>query len=432
VVRADRDFAAYVGARGPTVVRCLVLLGLSAPEAEQVAAEAFASLQPDWADVSSSGDVAEILFATTLGTDAETTAALIEEAATLPPLLLPYERVRAVVARRRRRQRLTAGSVVAVAAVVALVWSLVEGAGGHPAPPEDDGLGPVHVSAGGRDAGVVWWADGTLHLAAADLEVGDVRRVVAAGDAAAYVDGRGRLVAAYPDGHRILLGHPTRHSALVSSEHGLVAWIDATDPEVERLVVWDVPAERRLARVVVTGALVHPIGFDGGWLTFRSGTTDWVWNPWGGEPRKTGDGAPKADGDEWSSLVDTVAGTRLEQVGLAMRVVHARSGRTTWLPGTAGSLSSDGRRVIVQPVDGGEPRLYDARTGDRLDAGTGGGGRILDATFVDDDRVAWLVDRADGHAVVVVCGSPGEPMDCDPPDDLGATGTTLIARDTLG
>ncbi len=70
-------------------------------------------------------------------------------------------------------------------------------------------------------------------------------------------------------------------------------------------------------------------------------------------------------------------------------------------------------------MDRPEPRLYDARTGERFDTWDPGGWRVLDATFVDGDRVAWLADRDDGHAVLVVCGSPGQPMDCTVPDDLG-------------
>ena len=431
-MRGEQDFAAYVEARGPALVRCLVLRGLTVPHAEASAAEAFASLRDDWPELAYARDLDDALFGGVLGTDPEATTALLEEAATLTPLPLPYDRVRAVVARRRRRQWMTAGGLVAAATAVALVWSLVDGAGGS-TPPRDEGLGPARVNAVDNDEGVVWWANGTLHLRSADVAVGDVRRVVAAGDAAAYVDERGRLVAAYPDGHRTLLGRPTTYSPLVSSPTaGLVAWVDASRTGVQRLMVWDLTEERKAAGVVVSGLRTEPTGFDGGWLTFRTGTTDFVWNPHGGEPIRTGDGAPRADGARWASLVDTVARTRLEQVGLTLRVVRKGSSRMTYLPGVSGSLSGDGRLVITRPVDRGEPRLYDARTGERLDTWYPGGWRVLDATFVGDDRVAWLADRDDGDAVLVVCGSPGQPMDCAVAHDLGATGTPVIARDSLG
>jgi hypothetical protein len=430
-VRGEQDFAAYVETRGPALVRCLVLRGLTVPDAEAGAAEAFASLRPDWPELVYPGDLDDALFCSVLGTDPQTTTALLEEAATLPTLLLPYDRVRAVVAQRRRRQWRTAGGLVAAATAVALVWSLVDGTGGGT--PPDVGLGPARVIAADNDEGVVWWADGTLHLAGADVEVGDVRRVVAAGDAAAYVDGGGRLVAAYPDGHRTLLGRPTTYSPLVSSPaSGLVAWVDASRIGVQRLVVWDLTAERQVSGVVVSGLRTQPTGFDGGWLTFRTGTADYVWNPRGGDPVMTGDGAPRADGDRWASLVDTVARTRLEQVGLTLRVVRRGSSRMTYLPGVAGSLSGDGRMVIARPVDRGEPQLYDARSGARLDTWSSGGWRVLDATFVDDDRVAWLAEHDGGDAVVIVCGTHGYPMDCAFPVALHASGVPLIARDSAG
>jgi hypothetical protein len=195
-------------------------------------------------------------------------------------------------------------------------------------------------------------------------------------------------------------------------------------------VVWDVPAGREVAGVVVSGFHTAPIGFDGGWLRFRTGTTDYVWNPRGGDPVRVADGRPRADGDQWTTLVDAVAGSRLEQVGLTLRVVHTRTGRMTYFPGFVdGALSADGRRVIARPI-GGRPRLLDARTGERLDTWYPGEWHVRDATFTGDGRVAWLVDRDAGGAALVLCGSPGDPMDCAVAEDLHAVGTPLIARDS--
>src|SRR4029453_17576097 len=99
--------------------------------------------------------------------------------------------------------------------------------------------------------GAVWWVDGELHLPTAVVHVSDVRRLVAAGSGAAYVDSRGRLVAVTSDGSRRLLGQVADRSALVSApERGLVAWVDVSLPEVTRLVVWDVVEQHRVAAVV--------------------------------------------------------------------------------------------------------------------------------------------------------------------------------------
>lgn len=422
-MRQEQDFASYVEARGPTYVQCLVRRGLSWPEAQDAAAEAFADLRADWDELVHVGDVDDVLFRP------GEVAALLDDAEPPPRLPFSYGRVRSVLARRRRRKWRIGGALTAGATATLVVATLVTGAAQPPPKPDDESLGRAVATAADNRGGVVWWADGTLHLATADVEVGDVRRVVAAGDAAAYEDDEGRLVAVYPDGHRTLLGRPTRTSPLVASWSGLVAWVDAGRRGTERLVVWDMRAEHPVSGVTVAAMSTVPTGFDGDWLTFRTGTADWVWNPRGGEPRQTGDGAPQADGDTGTTLVDTVAGSRLEQVGLTLRVVDTHTGRMTYFPGfVQGALSADGRRVIARPI-GGAPQLLDARSGDRLDTWYPGDWRVLDATFTVDGRVGWLAER-DGHAVAVVCGSPGEPMDCTFPDDLEATGTALIARDS--
>ena len=108
-------------------------------------------------------------------------------------------------------------------------------------------------------AGVVWWADGELHLAESVVRVADVRRLVAAGDGAAYVDGDGRLIGVTGAGDRTLLGRPAEGSSLVSSPRlGLVAWADASVPDVTRLVVWDVDEQQEVG-AVVTQPRVRPI-----------------------------------------------------------------------------------------------------------------------------------------------------------------------------
>ncbi len=78
-MRGEQDFAAYVEARGPALVRCLVLRGLTVPDAEAAAAEAFASMQADWPELAHAGDLDDALFGGVLGTDPESTAALLDE-----------------------------------------------------------------------------------------------------------------------------------------------------------------------------------------------------------------------------------------------------------------------------------------------------------------------------------------------------------------
>jgi hypothetical protein len=55
-VRADPDFAAYVVARRPWVVRAYVLLGVPTAEAEALASDAFADVLPGWGALRRAGD----------------------------------------------------------------------------------------------------------------------------------------------------------------------------------------------------------------------------------------------------------------------------------------------------------------------------------------------------------------------------------------
>jgi hypothetical protein len=277
-------------------------------------------------------------------------------------------------------------------------------------------------------AGVVWWSDGTLHLADAAVEVGDVQRLVAAGTGAAYVDADGRLVGVTPDGKRTLLGRPLPRSAIVSSPRlGLVAWMDDVTAGGTRLVVWDVEEGRRVSGVV-TGPRTRPITFDGGWLTFGVGLTDWAWDPAGGPARQTGSGYVE-NPNRRTALVDVVAGTRLEQLGYYLRVVRIGSQRATKMPGFGGSLSADGRLVLTEANAEREPMLYDARNGERVDSWFPPEWHVLDATFTGTDRVTWLVARGDG-LTLVTCGSTRDATPCSDAADLGDARSVLLAGDS--
>ena len=63
----DTDFAAYLAARWPFLVRTLVLLGCGQQEAEQVAQTGLARCYRDWERVRRSDDVDAYVYATVLG-----------------------------------------------------------------------------------------------------------------------------------------------------------------------------------------------------------------------------------------------------------------------------------------------------------------------------------------------------------------------------
>ena len=468
-MRGERDFEAYATARGAAVVRGLLLLGLDLPEAEDTAAAALGALRSDWRDVGQAADPDVMLWATVLVVDARRRRrrrqpaaadsvvaqvlrgpAGLEELqacevlgvsvprlrallATVTPqtdeeddasvLAVPYARVRAVsVQGRRRTWLLTSGVVAVTILVVGLAYQVSRP---EPVLRPGDVLPAVATAQQDNPSEVVWWADGTLHLADATVEVGDVQRLVAAGRGAAYVDGDGRLVAVTPDGHRTLLGRPTARSSLVSSPRlGLVAWTDASVPNEPRIVVWDVDDGERVSGVV-TSPRARTITFDGGWLTFGTGLTDWAWDPHGGAARETGNGYAE-EPEERTALVDVVAGTRLEQHGYSLRVVRVGRARAEEVPGFGGTLSPDGRLVLAGGATGTEPSLFDARTGADLGTPFPDGWRVRAATFVSDARVAWLVDRgAEGH-LIVTCSLE----ECTDEVEPEGSGTPLIAQDS--
>lgn len=258
-VRGERDFQAYVAARGAAVVRCLVLLdhdvdsGLDLASAEGTATRVFASLRPTWHELQESADPDVTLWSTVLHTETRrrrraelppldeartarvlrteagleelqvcdvlgcsdsrlrallsvTPAERSDEDVALTSVPVAYSRVRAVARRRTRRQWLVTGAVAATVAATVAVGVAVSRP--EPVPRPGDALRPVPAQAEANAAGVVWWADGKLHLRGSVVRVPDVRRLVAAGSGAAYVDGEGRLVAVTAAGERTLLGRP--------------------------------------------------------------------------------------------------------------------------------------------------------------------------------------------------------------------------------
>jgi hypothetical protein len=474
-VRGELDFEAYVAARGATVVRGLQLLGLGLAEAEDGAAEAFAVLRAEWGEVLQTADQDVAAWAIVLSLESRRrrrghlpplveshVARVLRETASLEELQvcevmgipvsrlrvllsdrdyslsrddawdqavaavpLPYARVMAASGRRRRRRWLLTGGVASATAVVVGVVALLT----RPEPVERPGdlLEPAPVVVATNPAGVVWWADGELHLRDSVVRIGEASRLVAAGTGAAYIDGTGRLVAVTADGERRLLGRPVADSPLVSSPRlGLVAWTEAA-PDATRMVVWDVKEDRQVA-AVLTRPRTRLITFDGGWLRFGHGLRDWAWDPAGGQAQLTGDGSAE-DPNERTALVDAVAGTRLEQLGTYLRVVRSGRRGETIITGFGGSLSADGRLVLTGPDKGREPQLYDARSGNLLRQPLPAR-HVPAATFAGPDEVVWLVDDRPVKGWLLVTCDTSPPVDCGQFVRLGDPDKVLLAGDS--
>jgi hypothetical protein len=230
------------------------------------------------------------------------------------------------------------------------------------------------------------------------------------------------------DGGRTLLGRVAEGSALVSSPRlGLVAWVDVSVPETTRLVVWDVEEQHEVA-AVVTRPRVRPITFDGGWLRFGQGLTDWAWDPSGGPAQLTGDGYSEEPSDR-TSLVDAVAGTRLEQWGTFLRVVRSGRRGETRVTGFGGALSADGRFVLTGAQQYRRPRLYDARTGRQADAWPTGTSPVA-AVLHGDDGIAWLLEEdRTGERILRSCRLALTTR-CSGEVDLGRPERVVLAGDS--
>jgi hypothetical protein len=472
-VRGERDFEAYVAARGATVLRCLLLIGADLAAAEDTATSAFAAIRQEWWALSEAGDPDVVLWAGVLASDerrrrrvgesapGETElvrvlrehagldevqvaevlglpTSRVRAASALPVPLgdeedepagvfpVPYARVRAAAGRNRRRRWLQSAGVAAATALVLALASWL--ARPEPLVGPGDALDPAAARVEDNAANVVWWADGQLHLPSAVLEVSDVRRLVAVGAGAAYVDSRGRLVGAEPDGTRTLLGEVADGSALVSSPGlGLVAWVDVSVPGLTRLVVWDLRQGREVA-AVVTRPGVRPITFDGGWLRFGQGLKDWAWDPRGGPAQLTGDGFAEEVADR-TALVDAVAGTRLEQWGTFLRVVRSGRQGETHLPGFGGSLSPDGGFVLTGPQQRRQPRLVDTRTGLQVEVWSGQDvprGAVFDTA----GGVAWVVEDDETGLTRIASCTTTSPVSCHDSVELGKPDRVVLADDS--
>jgi hypothetical protein len=340
------------------------------------------------------------------------------------PFPLPYAQVRAAAGRDRRRRWLVTTGVVVVTAMAALIASWLTRPQALEKPGDSLEAAPARVE--DNPVGVVWWADDELHLTTSVVRVADVRRLVAAGTGAAYVDSADRLIGVTADGERTLLGQVAERSALVSSPRlGLVAWVDVSVPDTTRLVVWDV-AEQQEVAAVVTRPRVRPITFDGGWLRFGQGLTDWAWDPSGGPAQLTGDGMSRNPAKR-TALVDAVAGSRLEQLGPYLRVVRTGRRGDVLVSGFGGTLSADGRHVLSGTAGGRQPHLYDARSGDRLDT-WGPQWDVRGATFSEGGLVTWLVEQ-EGEYLLMSCVARPWPT-CSTYVRIGRASDALLAGDS--
>jgi len=452
-MREDSDFAAYLAARWPRVVRTLVLLGGSTADAERVARAAFARLRPEWGrtgtdedpDVHAwrtvlrawqerpwtgppgapSGRLAALEPALDRLTPQARAALVLQAVAGLDPdqvaIVLggpapmhggegvgeddlrvaadelevsPAPTPGAVAATPRAPLRQRAGLPLALGVLVALV--LLAGIGswlglrsGTPEPRPVPRVTTVEDA-----AGIAWWAGGTLHLPHVAVALPRVTWLAGVNGGAVVADDAGVVSFVAPDGVVTAVGHQQPGGPLVGSdETGWAGWVDPTGAN-PRLVVYDVTARAVLAGLAlpVGAGEVRPIAFDRGLLYYVDRRGNWQWEPGHDEPLKVFQ----------PGLVDVADATearqsdprRLELVQPFFNIVRV-------VPGSGAELSPDATYALTrQPGTGGPDRfgrvrVYDVRSGEPVWTGLAPRDVVVAATLGPDDEAHYVVARPD-------------------------------------
>lgn len=198
---SSSDFATFVEARWPVLVRSLVVEGLDVAAAEAAVVRALARLRPGWGRVVREQDADRRVWA-----DVREEAGLPPEAGAVAPGLddpgLVEGAADVVVSRHplglldeesRRRRRRTLAALALAAVVVLLVGAYLAWATTRTPAPE--------VVESGNPAPVPWYAEGWLHLDSVAVALPRLDGFVATGDdEVTYVDTAGRWHTVDADG----------------------------------------------------------------------------------------------------------------------------------------------------------------------------------------------------------------------------------------
>jgi hypothetical protein len=416
-MRADADFMVYVAARWPSLVRQAVLLGCPPEQAAAAATDALSRCRRDWARASREENVDRLVHealetatARRRRTDEATRAQQADELLVLAPPTLEE-----LVQQQRRHDRAVvrrAGLVAVPVLLVAAGVGVYLGTQDHDEPtPGRDELQQVDVEREENPApGVVWYADGRLHLDHAALEVDGITDMTRVGTGVVYGDDEGRVVYTADDGSRELLGHKEVDVPVAATdETGLAAWYD---PEAEQVVVVEAATGNRRLRtgvddapevVAVDGDVVYLAGSAGARALLPTGPASQV---------------PVSP----ASLLDVRSRIRVFQKEPGtIQVIQSAFNAAFDLPGTGADLSPDGDLVATRAVDGAL-LVYDTRSGQEVETGLTGDERVVAVAPGDRGTLAYVVQPVDEDwwelrtcvlaegrcRVAVEAGRPGE------------------------
>jgi hypothetical protein len=421
-MRADADFMVYVAARWPTLVKQAVLLGSAPEEAPDVATEALSRVRSDWGRAIREDDVDRLVqdeLAAAVARRPRNPEEAREQAADELLVLAPptlddvrhHERVR-----RRKALRRAATYAVPLLLVGVGVGAYYATRGGPADAPEPVGpLRAVEVTLQENPApGVVWFADGRLHLEHTVLEVDGIRDMTRLGNGVVYGDDEGRVVYAADDGSRELLGHKDPDARVaVTAETGLAAWYDPASKKVVVVeaangnVVASVGVGDEPEVVAVDGDVVYLVGDDGARALLPTGRTAL---------------APVSP----AGLLDVRSRVRaFQRDPRTIQVVQSAFTVEFDFPGVGADLSPDGGMVATRSPDDGSVLLYDTRSGGELDGLLEGPGELVAVRPAFRGLVAYVL--RDGEARQLrTCQQQGPR--CLPVAVVSMDSTPVLAR----
>jgi hypothetical protein len=416
-MRADADFMVYVAARWPSLVKEAVQLGVPPEEAADATTDALSRCRRDWGRASREEDVdalvhAELLLAVRRrprtaeeGRDQQASKLLV----LAPPTLEELRQQESLNNRATLRRAALVAVPLLLVGVGAGVYLGTTGGGGKPT--TDDGvLENAAISQEENPApGVVWYADGQLHLDHTVLAVEGLKDMTRIGTGVVYGDDQGRVVYAADDGSREVLGHKDPEVPVAATdETGWAAWVE-TGGDQTKVVVKEASTGNDVASVVVdSGAQVVAVDGDSVYYVDVAGAHDL--HPGGDIAVETV--SPR-------DLRDVRSRIRAFQVDEdTIEVAQSFFDVEFQVPGLGAALSPDGNLVATRLAGTDRVMLYDTRSGLVLPNGVPEGEHVV--TFAPDSGLTVT------YVVAPAAQSPGRELElrtCE----LSATAECVVA-----